>query len=309
MYSTSSMIDSHNEQQPIEQQLRTDLQQMFTPFIGQKISMSRLLDVHPSELPICPMQYIYAWLTTARHSLSSRLTLRDSITLNIGTVVHQNIQKYLPIHAGSRMIGNWKCSSCGHTHTFCTKPEECIICKSSELEYEELPIYYKGFAGHIDTVYKTSTGLAIVDYKTTTLDAIKEKVRSPSLNYLMQIRSYALLLKLQYKVTCTDAFLVFIAKEKPSPTNFAIYQEKINSKKLHDTFLFLQHQRELKRKLMSIKTFDEFMELAPEPCGNPFCPVCKEFDKALSIIETQWNNYDIFPLKEFIKEKTNGISV
>ena len=74
-------------------------------------------------------------------------------------------------------------------------------------------------------------------------------------------------------------------------------------------FYFYSISESLKRKLMSIKTFDEFMELAPEPCGNPFCPVCKEFDKALSIIETQWNNYGIFPLKDFIKEKTNGISV
>ena len=302
------MTDSFDEQ-PIEQQLRADLQQMFTPSIGQKIDMSRLLDVHPSELPICPMQYIYAWLATAQHSLSSYLTLRDSITLSIGTTVHQNIQKYLPIHAGSRMIGNWKCSSCGHIHTFCTKPKECIVCKMSNFEYEELPIQYKGFAGHIDTVYKTNSGLAIVDYKTTTLDAIKEKAANPSLNYLMQIRSYALLLKLQYKVTCTDVFLVFLAKEKPSPANFAIYQEKINNKKLHDTFLFLQHQRDLKRQLMSIKTFGEFMALNPEPCGNPFCPTCKEFDKTLSIIEIQWNNYGIFPLKDFIKEKVNGISV
>ena len=91
MHISSSMTASFDEQ-PIEQQLHADLQQMFTSSIDQKISMSRLLDVHPSELPICPMQYIYAWLTTARHSLSSCLTLRDSITLNIGTVVHQNIQ-------------------------------------------------------------------------------------------------------------------------------------------------------------------------------------------------------------------------
>ena len=94
MHISSSMTAPFDEQ-PIEQQLRTDLQQMFIPSIGQKINVSRLIDVHPSELPICPMQYIYAWLTTARYSLSSYLTLRDSITLNIGTVVHPAGYKHL----------------------------------------------------------------------------------------------------------------------------------------------------------------------------------------------------------------------
>lgn len=296
-------------ERPIEDQLKADLRKMFEPYIEQKISLSRLFDVHPSELPICPMQYIYSWMIALSQSLSSQLYLRDSITLNIGTVVHQNIQKYLPIHSGNRMIGDWVCSKCGHKHAFCTKPERCIICNASDFAYEELPINYKGFAGHIDTVYKTNNGLAIVDYKTTTLDAIKDKAANPSLNYLMQIRSYALLLKLQYKIICTDAFLVFIAKEKPSPENIAIYQEKINNKKLHDVFLFLQHQRELKRKLMSIKTFDEFMDLEPEPCSNPYCPACKAYDKTLDFFKTQWNEYKIFPLKDFIKEKANVISI
>ena len=292
---------------PIETSLKEDLKYAFNISMLRPVEFSRLLDVHPSQLPICPTEFILDWINLVHNGCTS-YTLRDSITLDIGTTVHRCFQNCLPAFAGSRMLGDWKCNKCGHMHQFCIKPHECIICKSNSFTYEELPIKYKGFAGHIDTIYKTDTGVAIVDYKTATLSNFKEKADNPGISYQSQIRAYALLVKLQYKLVCTDAFLVFIAKEKPAPENIAIYHEKITKQKLHDTFLFLQHQRSLKRQLLSIKTFDEFIKLKPEPCMNPYCKACKDHKESLRYIKEHWNS-DLFPIADYIQEKLGGLSI
>lgn len=292
----------------IQNSLENDLKNSFSSKLySSNASISRLLEVHPSELPICPIRFVYEWIEST-HNLMTISQLRDAITLNIGTTVHKCIQQFLPIEAGSRMVGDWVCTKCGYIHSCCIKPEKCTVCSNTNFEYEELPIKYKGFSGHIDTVYKTEEGLAIVDYKTATLDNFKEKSIRPSLGYRMQIRSYALLLKLQYKLVCTDVFLVFIAKEKPAYNNIALYHEVITPQKLHDTFLFLQHQRNIKQQLLSIKTFDEFIKLDLEPCANPYCKACKDYKKSIEYIKEHWNS-ELFPIRDYIQRKINGISL
>lgn len=286
----------------VKELLESDLKQAFNSILLTKsASVSRLLKVHPSEIPICPTRFIYSWIAE-QHNLLVSSTLRDAITLNIGTTVHKCIQTFLPIDAGSRMLGDWTCSKCRKRYHATAKPDSCSRCGSSDFLYDELEIDYKGFAGHIDTVYKTEEGNAIVDYKTATLSTYKEKALNPGINYQLQIRAYALLLKLQYDIICKDAFLVFLAKEKPSSNTFELYHEHITKDVLKETFLILQHQRQLKKQLIHLKTFDEFLALDPEPCGNPFCPTCKDHQHYLEIIKQAWDP-NLFPIIDYIKEK------
>lgn len=283
----------------IQEALEKDIKDAYDLTLYSKASLSRLLEVHPSELPICPTQFMLRYLTTA-HMMAASSDLRSTITLGIGTYIHRCMQDYLPYIMNSRMIGDWECEYCKKKYVAVPKPERCT-CGCANFTYDEIEIKHKGFAGHIDTVYQYDDKIAIVDYKTATLNNYLIKAQNPGINYQMQIRAYALLLRLQYKIKATDAFLVFIAKEKPGPNSFALYHEEITKAKLKDTFDFLANQRFLKYKLISLKTFDEFISLEPEPCANEYCEACSsnKHKESLEKIKELWNE-KLFPIKEYV---------
>ena len=280
----------------IQKALEKDIKDAYSLELDSAASISRILTVHPSELPICPIRYMLSYLE-CWYKLKTKIDLRSKITLGIGTYIHQCMQEFLPYTMKSKMIGDWKCNSCGKIEIAKPKPVKCS-CGCTQFEYNEISLNYKGFVGHIDTVYQYDNKTAIVDYKTATLSNYLSKAQNPGINYQMQIRAYALLLKLQYKIDITDAFLVFIAKEKPSPSTFALYHEEITKPKLKDTFEFLSNQRILKKKLISLKTFDEFMELEPEACSNEYCEACAngKHQESIEKIKELWNE-DLFPIK------------
>lgn len=282
--------------------LEKDIKDAYSLTLYSKASLSRLLEVHPSELPICPTQFMLRYLATT-HTMAAKSDLRSAITLGIGTYVHRCMQDYLPYTMQNRMIGDWECEHCKKKYIAVPKPEKCE-CGCVNFTYDEIAIKYKGFAGHIDTVYQYEDKVAIVDYKTATLSNYLTKVQNPGINYQMQIRAYALLLRLQYGIKATDAFLVFIAKEKPGPSTFALYHEEINSAKLKDTFEFLSNQRILKKQLISLKTFDDFMKLELEPCSNDYCETCAngKHQESLEKIKELWDK-KLFPIKEYIINK------
>lgn len=284
----------------IEEALEKDIKDAYNVTLYSKASISRILDVHPSELPICPTAYMLRYLGIAS-KLVNKSDLRSTITLGIGTYVHRCMQDFLPHTMKSRMIGDWTCNKCHKTYIAREKLDACENCGCKDFTYDEIAINYKGFAGHIDTVYKYEDSVAIVDYKTATLSNYLVKAQNPGINYQMQIRAYALLLKLQYGIKVTDAFLVFIAKEKPGPNTFALYHEEITKAKLHDTFEFLSAQRLLKRQLVSLKTYDEFMSILPEPCSNEYCEACSsgKFNESIKKIKELWDE-SLFPIKEYI---------
>ena len=256
----------------IQDSLEKDIKDAYDVTLYSKASISRILDVHPSELPICPTAYMLRYLA-AVSKLVNKSDLRSAITLGIGTYIHRCMQDFLPYTMKSRMIGDWTCNNCHKTYIAREKLDACENCGCKDFTYDEIAINYKGFAGHIDTVYKYEDRVAIVDYKTATLSNYLVKAQNPG----------------------------FIAKEKPGPNTFALYHEEITKAKLHDTFEFLSAQRLLKKQLTSLKTYDEFMSLMPEPCSNEYCETCSsgKFNESIGKIKELWDK-SLFPIKEYI---------
>lgn len=273
------------------------------------LNYDRLLNVHPSQLPICSTSFIKEWIESQTiNGDCLRQNLASMITLDVGTTIHHCMQTFMPL-ATSDMFGSWKCNNCGKVIEACKKPSKCPNCEHTQFSYEELAIHYKGFHGHIDTILEKDGKYAIVDYKTTSLLNLEKKAANPGLNYQLQIRSYALLCKLQYKMTVSDVYLVFIAKE--APTKYTLYHESIDSKVLKETFDFLKYQRELKSKLLRVSTFEEFMELDPEPCGNQYCAACgstasNKHKETLKWIKDHWSE-NLFPIINVAQERINGV--
>lgn len=264
------------------------------------VNLSRLLTVHPSQCPMCPTSFIYSWLVLG-HKGFNQLDLRSEITLGTGTHIHESVQKYLPMSCEG-LVGDWQCKKCKRTHRVQAQPKVCQ-CGSHEFDYHEIGISYKGFEGHIDTVYCYNNEHMIVDYKSTTLKQLEAKAAQPSFEYQMQLRSYALLMKLQYNIIIKRIMLLFIAKEFPEKHSY--WHMEITPEVNHQTFNFLKAERTLKKQLTHLTTFEEFMELEPEPCGNSYCPTCKDHKKYIKAIEELWDPR-LFPIIKIAKEKTYG---
>lgn len=241
-------------------------------------NVSRVLDVHPSSLPFCGYSFIINWLYLKG---LSACRMQDEFVLGTGTHFHNILEKYMG-EENSNLYGTWFCNSCGSVVCTGLKPKDiCPHCGAEyTLRYSELGINYKGIVGHVDTIMQDKNGdFWIVDYKTTTLDKLQQKAQDPGENYKTQIFTYALLVKLQYKIKIKGVCLLFIAKEKPSLENTSTWICLVNNKDTAKVKKILKEAVSLKRALVKAKDWNDIKKLPLHKCSNPYCPICCKEEK------------------------------
>lgn len=262
-------------------------QKLFRGYEFSSPNKSRILELHPSELPFCGYRFMLTWL---QYRGNIPCNFANALTLNTGTLFHEIIERYMAENC-EYLFGNWKCKKCGKEFFLQTKPEDCC----GELEYLEIPINYKNIVGHIDTILKVKDKYWIVDYKTTCKEKLPDKVKDPGMQYKMQILTYAYCLEKQYNIPIEGVSLFFFAKEAPSLENTTIYSRVFSEKDRKKIRKCLLRFLKMKQKVLNVKTYEEFLALDLPKCSNPYCSVCRE-DKSL---EGCWNE-KYLPISEKI---------
>lgn len=235
---------------------------------------SRILDVHPSQIPICPSSFI---LNFDCDCIRQTKMVSDCI-LKQGTTIHSVVQQYLS--ADERLFGCWVCPQCGQYFSELSTVHNCPDC-SCQLTYSEIPINYKGFAGHVDCVVKVNDEFWLVDFKTSSYNSIANKVKDTPQNYDFQTLAYCLLLRLQYGLKIKGRAICYINRDNPQ--YFALGGTKVITKQdLKTTQQLLKDQRELLNFLLDCKSYKEFMaNVGIQHCSNPYCKVCTNEDSQI----------------------------
>lgn len=258
---------------------------------------SRILDVHPSQIPICPISFI---LNFDPDCVRQTKMISDCI-LKQGTTIHALVQKYLS--ADERLYGCWACPQCGQYFSELSTVHDCPDC-GCQLTYSEIPINYKGFAGHVDCVVKVNNELWLVDFKTSSYRSMDVKINNTPQNYDFQTLAYCLLLRLQYGLRIKGRAICYINRDNPQL--FKLGGTKLITKKdLKATQKLLKEQRELLNFLLDCKTYKEFMSnVGLQRCSNEYCKCCGNSDSELkSALKQKFKQLGGKCIREYVEDQ------
>lgn len=254
---------------------------------------NRKPELRCSGLPFCPIR---SFLELDKHEDSFNMEFYTSI----GTAVHDTHQKWLTRSTfGGRIYGEWSCTNpeCNRQYPPQLQPKYCKSCKG-KLQYKEITISYtpegkaSTLSGHVDMVVEISSGkYIVVDFKTTDLSGKKRKYptdwrdkypSSPS--YIVQISSYATLLRETLGLNIVATVLVFVDRANPikRASDFYAYvkpwDENRHYKMLKWINLACSNHRKLRRLNRIINNSDFFSlkamrslqsMIATRPCTTP----------------------------------------
>lgn len=203
----------------------------------------RQRELHPSSFPFCGLRHAYSLLKDGRQQIKETSLLFHYFT-SVGTTVHSVMQEWVHkvAHRSDRpknmdVLGDWKCTSCGHVHEFTTYTD-CEKCGSST-QYEELGVKFGKFiVGHVDGLvrYKTKNGYRyyVIDYKTTSTHAVRTHQTTgskfPYLTNRKQIESYCALLEHKYGIRIDGWMLIYIARDNPKGA-YVIVGDEVSDKR------------------------------------------------------------------------------
>lgn len=291
------------------QRMWTEAQQ---EILFQPADISRLFEVHPSQIPICPMSFILGFEPNIKFERPRKM-VSDCI-LNTGTSIHRVVQDFLGQHPEA--FGNFVCHECGEIFELTTAKEACPNGCGARLFYEEVPINYKGFAGHVDFMVKHKDEIWLVDFKTSSQFSIDKKVKNTPSNYNLQTLAYALLLRLQYKIKVKGRAIVYISRDNPSVMKIGGCK-KITTKDLKYIHGLLLEQRDLLNFLLDCHSYEEFMDnVGIQRCGNEYCSVCgKRYanEELQTLLKQKFASFEGKCIRDFVntareeKEKTNRL--
>ena len=238
-------------------------------------NVSRLLDVHPSQLPICPTSYILGF----NKDLVATFPCVAQMIVDEGSAIHEVIQDHLGIN--KRAFGNWVCPECGQFFQLQRGQRKCPNC-DKWLKYQEVPVNYKGFAGHVDFICNMGTlkkpQYWLVDFKTTSMFSMESKVKTTPMSYDLQTKAYCLLLRLQYGIHIKGRAICYINRDNPAVFKIGGI-ELITKQTLKDISSLLKSQRELLDFLLDCTSYKEFMQgIGIQRCSNPYCKYCSKYD-------------------------------
>ena len=234
-------------------------------------SVGRIVELRPSQLPFCALSF---WTVNASQSTHRLMSMSMAYYTSVGTTVHEVLQRYLALT--HRFVADWECKICGKKNKFSHEN----MCCDELMEYHELTVRQERphgvVSGHIDGVYRDKTGRYwIIDYKTTGLDSVMEKIKDPPIAYRHQVRMYAYLLWLQYGIKVAGVMLVFIPRDKPHRRE--TWAELVEDEEFTETMpqlldMFLKRHH----YAMRISTLESALKLVNQkPCGDPYCDVCE----------------------------------
>ena len=248
--------------------LENQLDAMLVDMASQKITTNKVSDFRASSLPNCPIRSLLFTQKTDSYSMG--------FYTSIGTAVHETAQKWLAVgDFKGKIFSCWKALETGEVIGPCFKDEIPKSWDNYTVLYEEITIQYKGLSGHVDLVVELLPGMyVVVDFKTTGLEGKKrrgygwQKQYPASRSSIIQISTYAALLRKIFKLNIVAWCLVYVDREKVinSPRDYHKVLRPWNSKK-HKHMLELidaacEREKPFRKLLKILNETDEFSSKA-----------------------------------------------
>ena len=203
----------------------------------------RLPEFRVSSFPYCPLLF-------SGDPGDFEAAYTSAFYFEKGTETHSLIQWSMAHSVSAHMMyGHWACSKCDEKEErlveWTTKPDyACKKCGKKSWKYVEVTVAYKGIEGHVDMILrvpdysqkadsKLNKGgigwrYCVIDYKTTSLPEIPKKYQTdwtardkimskkyPVPANVVQIRSYAALLRRKYKLNVCGTSLAYLDRSGP----------------------------------------------------------------------------------------------
>jgi len=167
---------------------------MYNNVVKQGKHELRKPEMRASSMPFCPRQYIFKWIDYFNEE--GEWNYLGDFYCNIGTSVHESIQKWGPIANPGYFLGNWKCKRCKKTERFKVGPQVCPTC-GKFMYYDELLVNFVDapVGGHCDGLLldeKVINNLTKEKFKTVNVENINKLI---SINADLKIPAYVLELK------------------------------------------------------------------------------------------------------------------
>lgn len=118
-----------------------------------------------SYQPFCPRRY---FLDVMHQEEPRPCGIRSDMILEIGTTIHNMIQKWLPTEV--EVFGGWECRECDWKTEPVWSPKDGICPKcGGYLKYNELEFKNEelGISGHCDGIFRYKDNIYLMEYKTT----------------------------------------------------------------------------------------------------------------------------------------------
>ena len=265
--------------------------------------------LRPSKFPVCSIRMFLNLLREDQLGYAEEeVTLFSDFFTGVGTTVHTVLQKWATISSVGvdRIYANWKCTNekCGHINKrLSTYNKETKTCKKcgSPTEYHEVEVFFLGFRGHVDCLFRLENGkFIVVDFKTTTAKKITSGKLAASLQYRLQILTYAYILRTKSHLPITGTSLFYIARDVPS-----IFKEipvSVNTSSLRSTETRVRAQVSmLKASKKALATMDITEVINLKPCHSheqyeiemynehdecPFVGICFNRDSLISTLDS-----------------------
>lgn len=227
------------------------------------------MTVRCSQLPFCPLNF---FVTHATRGVVSVMDMRGMFYVTIGSGVHEVVQDFLG--TSGRFLADWECRVCGKKYHMTTQHECCDF----PMKYHEIEVDFKGIVGHIDAIFVDSLGrFWIVDFKTTSVKSAVIKQKTPGHAYVEQVETYALLMKLQYKIKVHGTMLMFIKRDGPAEP--VIWSRPIDDADFERIKVRTVKYKKMHRVALNVTTKAEALALLKYgKCKNPWCRVCLSSD-------------------------------
>lgn len=242
-------------------------------YLRRKMDEKDFLEIRASSFPICPRAYvIYRRLPIRKRPAKEESFISDSATL-MGTALHLALQKWFGIQGS--LHGNWACVRCKKIRRHKTGVQVCKC--GREMTYHEYAIPRTKtipFTGHIDGILKTHAAPMLIDFKGSSVPAMRElkQVGKPKESHYLQVNAYANVVNLHLSRFGLDEklqkiIIIYVDRGKPwqtwlpmqVPVSRRIYQETIGRVQLAKECL---HTGKIPKGLCASPT-DKYAEYCP----------------------------------------------
>jgi hypothetical protein len=194
-------------------------------YMRRKMEEKEFLQIRASSFPICPRAYvIYRRLPVRKRPAREESFISEAATL-MGSALHLALQKWFGIQGS--LYGNWVCVRCKKIRRHATGTQTCKSC-GREMTYHEYAIPRTKtipFTGHIDGILKTHAAPVLIDFKGSSVPAIRElkQANQPKESHYLQVNAYANVVNLHLERFGLDEkiqkiIIIYVDRGKPWQT-------------------------------------------------------------------------------------------
>jgi len=261
---------------PNGEKLPVDLSRIFQDIRSSRKKVARRTkeELRASSFPICPRAYHIFRRTPIHNRPAHEEAFVSESTSSMGTALHLVLQRWFG--AQGYLYGNWECPSCGKVTNHHTGTPKCDTC-GHLMVYDEYEIKRSAktpFSGHVDGILRLPNLTYLIDFKGSSLRAIREIRASgkPKSTHYLQVNAYANAINLLPEVyggveTIQKIIIIYVDRGEPHRTWHSV-QVPVSKQVYTDTISRIY----LARKSLQEMIIPRGLCLVPSDEYGRYCP-------------------------------------